>query len=200
MSYHASIVSLMGDDVRKDLFDVIAESAKNDMTFVEVGVFTGGSFCYLGGQIKSLGKRVNMYAVDTFEFDNVSWESQMDVMYVHGAEWRDRYYDLFLHNVEQSGIKDVTTIISMDSIEASKTFDDKSVDFIHIDGCHGGDYVEQELHSWLPKMKDNSVVSGHDYKSIRKGNISPIDSVFGDKVKPVANGESYLVTLGKGLK
>ena len=143
-------------------------------------------------------------AVDTFKFDNISWPSEVQVLNNHGKQWQNKYYDLFLYNLKQSDIEDMTTIVHMDSIEASKTFDDNSIDFIHIDGCHAGDYVEEELRSWLPKMRDNSIIAGHDYGSIRKrvGNsiVSPVDLVFGDKVEIVdGDGDSYMVKVGKGL-
>ena len=189
------VFALMGINTKESLFSKIAEDASNGMTFVETGIFTGGSFCFLGKELKKRNKTVSMHAVDNFLFQNISQHSANMVCKAHGEEWRGRFYDLFLHNLESCGLTNMTTIHAKDSIEASKDFEDSSIDFIHFDGSHDYRYVKEEIKAWFPKLKEDSVIAGHDYDSLS----SVIDEVFGDQVETI-NNESYIVVLGKGLK
>jgi len=49
------------------------------------------------------------------------------------------------------------------SEEAVKLFDDNSLDFVYIDGCHEYKFVKQDLKLWLPKVKRGGILGGHDY-------------------------------------
>jgi predicted O-methyltransferase YrrM len=51
----------------------------------------------------------------------------------------------------------------MTSVEASKTFEDKSVDFVFIDAGHTYEEVVEDIKSWLPKVKKGGFIGGHDY-------------------------------------
>lgn len=55
------------------------------------------------------------------------------------------------------------TFINKSSYEASKLFDDKYFDLIFIDANHNYEYVKEDILSWLPKLKNNGIISGHDY-------------------------------------
>jgi hypothetical protein len=55
-------------------------------------------------------------------------------------------------------------LIRLPSIEASKLFDDGSLDFVYIDGDHSYDPVIADIESWEPKVRSGGIVSGHDYK------------------------------------
>tara|TARA_Y100000310_G_scaffold268034_1_gene280450 strand:+ start:456 stop:1076 length:621 start_codon:yes stop_codon:yes gene_type:complete len=188
------VYALMSIETRQDIFSTMAENAVDGMVFVETGIFTGGSFCFLGNELKKRNKQVTMHAVDNFLFENISKESEDEVVEAHGEEWRGRYYDLFLHNLETYGLTEMTEIHAMDSIEASKTFEDESIDFIHFDGSHASDYVKAEISAWLPKLKENSVIAGHDYPAL----YMTINSIFGNHIQ-VVNDESYIVKLGNGF-
>lgn len=74
------------------------------------------------------------------------------------------------------------------SYNVADKFEDKSMDFIYIDGDHSYDQVKQDLEMYLPKLKDNGVIGGHDYnkknKLYIKNTIRAIDEIVGkpDKV------------------
>lgn len=53
--------------------------------------------------------------------------------------------------------------IQKDSIEASKLFEDKSLDLVYLDGDHSFDYVYDELRAWWPKIRNGGILSGHDF-------------------------------------
>ena len=49
------------------------------------------------------------------------------------------------------------------SIEAVKDIKDKSLDFVYIDARHELEYVLEDIDNWLPKLKDNGWIGGHDF-------------------------------------
>ena len=56
-------------------------------------------------------------------------------------------------------------LYNMDSVVASKMFEDKSVDMVFLDGSHDEDSFEADLNAWIPKCK--KVLMGHDYDTIK---------------------------------
>ena len=52
----------------------------------------------------------------------------------------------------------------MFSVDAAKTFADKSLDFVYLDARHDYRSVDEDLRTWWPKMKPNGMFAGHDYK------------------------------------
>ena len=53
-------------------------------------------------------------------------------------------------------IRKLTTIAAQDVPDAS-------IDFIFIDATHTENALLQDIKAWLPKIKPNGVISGHDY-------------------------------------
>lgn len=51
----------------------------------------------------------------------------------------------------------------MDSISASKRFKNNSLDFVFIDAAHDYESVKADILAWLPKVKNNGILAGHDY-------------------------------------
>ena len=69
------------------------------------------------------------------------------------------------------------------SYNVADKFEDKSMDFIYIDGDHSYEAVKRDLEMYLPKLKDNGVIGGHDYnkknKLYIKNTIRAIDEIVG---------------------
>lgn len=179
---------LMSKDAMKEIFDYIADKARNGMTFVEIGSFIGGSVCYLGQKLKSQNKLVNITCIDNWEFSNIS-QSHL------GMVGTDNYYSKFLENVAKCELS-LQTIVS-DSIAAADKFSNQSVDFLFVDGCHEYPYTKQELEIWLPKMKQNSVIAGHDY--VEPGVKQAVDEVLSGFETIGLAGEYYIKKIGNGL-
>jgi hypothetical protein len=53
--------------------------------------------------------------------------------------------------------------IKLSSEEASKMFENESLDFVYIDGDHSIKGIETDLNCWYPKIKSSGIISGHDY-------------------------------------
>jgi predicted O-methyltransferase YrrM len=49
-----------------------------------------------------------------------------------------------------------------DSVEISNWFDNGSIDFIYFDGSYTYNGLIADLKAWLPKIKNNGIVCGHD--------------------------------------
>jgi len=53
------VYALMGN-AKSEIFSYVADNASDGMTFVETGVFVGGSFCYLGNELKKRTKGLEL--------------------------------------------------------------------------------------------------------------------------------------------
>lgn len=54
-------------------------------------------------------------------------------------------------------------IVRKFSMDAVKDFDDKSLDFVYIDGGHDFLNVAQDICCWVEKVKPGGIIYGHDY-------------------------------------
>lgn len=54
-------------------------------------------------------------------------------------------------------------IIHLFSKDASFLFKNQTLDFVYIDGAHDYASVKNDIYFWLPKLKKEGVLAGHDY-------------------------------------
>ena len=54
----------------------------------------------------------------------------------------------------------------MSSNDASKQFQNNSLDWVYIDACHEYHDVLDDLRRWYPKLKSGGILSGDDYNEI----------------------------------
>ncbi len=66
------------------------------------------------------------------------------------------------------------------SYEAVKNYEDNKFDFIYIDACHTYDCVKKDLNDWLPKLKNDGLMCGHDYFDGFPGVIQAVDEFIVD--------------------
>lgn len=132
---------------REDLARLFAEL--DYRTGVEVGVWQGEfneTLCKENPQAK-------IYGVDPWhayeEYWNCTNELELEGYY-KATQIRLLPYD----NYE---------LIREFSLEAVKDFDDKSLDFVYIDGNHTLPFVINELIQWGKKVRIGGIISGHDY-------------------------------------
>ena len=186
------VPTLVDEETRAEVMDKVAEKATNDMLFVEVGAFVGGTVCHLGQRLKELGKHPQMVAIDNWVCSEVSGPS-LDFIGSH-----DNFLEVFKSNLEKTGTADLVRLLQGDSIELSQQFEDNSIDFLFLDGLHSHPYNEDEIKAWLPKMKDTSTMAGHDYCSLP---YMPdmINRIFGTSARLTSNAATYIIRIGDGL-
>jgi len=124
------------------LYDKAIKEFKDDSIFVELGCYKGKSTCYMIDAIKKSNKKIHFYVVDNFSLEDVENE--------------------FKENLGEERLKSIT-LINEDSLTASKYFTNNSIDFIFIDTIHNAEQLSNELYYWNPKIKENGLISGHDF-------------------------------------
>jgi hypothetical protein len=126
--------------------------------FVEIGSWKGKSAAYLIVEIINSGKNIKVDCVDTWDpsinQDATIYKDKGDL---------SSLYDTFINNMKP--LKGHFTPIRMSSVDASKLYEDESLDFIFIDACHYYECVEADIKAWYPKVKKGGIISGHDYSN-----------------------------------
>lgn len=122
--------------------------AKNGSVFVEIGSWKGRSSAFMATEIINSGKKIDFFCIDSWNGDKSGGLKGIDT------------YDEFLDNMKD--VLDRIKIIRKLSVDASKDFLDKSIDFIFIDASHDYESVLEDIRHWYPKLKDNGTIAGHD--------------------------------------
>lgn len=111
----------------------------------EVGVYYGRTTRVLGSN-----PYLKIYAIDPF---TGSEEHQAELK---GYKYRSDYEK---NTVNIPNL----TIIEGYSVDASKNFDDNSLDAVFIDAAHDYENVKNDILAWGPKLKIGGKIIGHDY-------------------------------------
>lgn len=128
-------------------------------SFVEVGVWKGHSIRFLAHELsKRENKNFTIFAVDLWEKlpkDNELWKKHPEQM--------PYLYEIYNHNLEEAGVRDLISDIRKDSADAATLFENGSVDFVFIDASHDKDSVIRDIKAWLPKVRKGGVLAGDDF-------------------------------------
>lgn len=127
--------------------------------FVELGAYKGKSTSFIVTEIVNRNRNIQFYTVDTFEGDSGSTDKKEVEAYKQVNV--SKMYEEFKENTKHLSDR-LQTIIGK-SNEAAEYFEDNSVDVIFIDAGHSKEAVLKDIKAWLPKMKNNSIMAGHDY-------------------------------------
>ncbi len=130
---------------------ILAEQAEGKV-FVEIGSWKGHSAFLIGSVIKQNGG--HLYCVD-------HWNGNVGATNYYKAHVNN-IYDIFEHNMKALHLWDCITPLKMESLEAYKQFEDKSIDFLFIDADHRYTPFLSDLKAWYPKMKEDGIICGHD--------------------------------------
>ena len=138
------------------VYDHVIDKLEPGANIVEVGVWKGMSVAYAAVKTLQVNKDIKIYAVDTFQ-GSAGEKGFLDKNNINS----DIVYEECRTNLEP--VSSIVSIIRSDSIEASKMFDDQSLDFVFIDAAHSYQYVKADIEAWLPKIKKDGFIGGHDY-------------------------------------
>ena len=143
----------------EDQYLELLENTPEGGIFVELGAYKGKSTSFIVTEMINKGRNIKFTTVDTFEGDSGSKDKTEVEAYkqVNVSKMEDE----FDKNTEH--LSEHFEVIVAYSFEAAKYFDSNSVDTIFIDAGHSYEAVKADIEAWLPKMKDGSIMAGHDY-------------------------------------
>lgn len=121
----------------------------NKSTVVEIGAYFGRSTSIIATLAKE--KDFNFTTVDNFFTQGLP---------EHLGDYPDVKTKL-LANLNSLDGK--YQLYDMDSKEASKSFEDESIDLLFVDGDHSNNGVKTDLKYWIPKVKKGTPILFHDY-------------------------------------
>jgi len=111
------------------------------------------------------------------------WEAYYQERY--GQRKTDRCYKTAVETLTKYNCE----IIRKHSMEAVDDFEDRSLDFVYIDGGHDWKNIVNDIVGWEQKVRIGGIVSGHDFKR-----QNPLPSRYINHVKDVV--QAYTRALG----
>jgi hypothetical protein len=139
---------------RNELAQLMGEAGFK--TGAEIGVASGKFSEILCKSIPNL----KLYSIDPWTAYNYVKQARCDKRYLEAKHRLDAY------DVE---------LIKKTSMAACGDFENESLDFVYLDGCHSFDYIMTDLIIWEPKVKIGGMVAGHDYYEFFQSGV--IDAV-----------------------
>jgi len=97
---------------------------------------------------------------------------------------------------------DRVKVYKLESAEASEYFEEESLDFIFIDGDHSFEGVTRDLTNWVPKVKKDGLICGHDwenantYQDVKNAVLSFFGKEIESRVELSYNNTWFLKFLG----
>lgn len=173
----------------QDLYSKVIGLLPNNAHIVEIGAYKGCSTAYLAVEAINSNKNIKIDVIDSWNGDDGSGR----------LPWSDYtncsgdIFEIFKENLKPVW-NSINPIKSL-SGDAVKLYQDKSLDFVFIDGSHSYEGVKQDIENWLPKMKDHAIFAGHDYNPVSwPGVIQAVHETF-DKDKIEVIVESWMIIL-----
>ncbi len=125
-------------------------------TLVELGTHNGFSFFVFCEAVRRLGIDTTCSAIDTWEGDD------------HAGFYSEEVYRAVL-DTKTTRYEETAVLLRGYFDDHVSTFDDGSIDVLHIDGRHGYEDIKHDYESWLPKVKPDGIVLFHDTAVLDRG-------------------------------
>lgn len=119
-------------------------------TIVELGTYMGTSFFTFCQAIKDKNLKTFCIAVDTWRGDEYT------------GSYDPKVYDKIVSTISMYYDKIHTRLLRNLFSEAVTSFEDESIDVLHIDGLHTYEAVKEDFETWYPKLAPNAIVLFHD--------------------------------------
>lgn len=136
------------DDELKDVIELLNDNS----IIVEIGSFAEES----ASIFSKSDKIIKLFCIDSWvsNYDCDDPASKYDMQIIEN-EFDKR------HKTNPKIIK-----IKQKSDDAVKYFSDKSLDMVYIDGDHRYEQIKKDIINYLPKIKYNGIICGHDYETL----------------------------------
>jgi predicted O-methyltransferase YrrM len=138
------------------LYRDAVQRADDGALFVEIGSFKGRSSAFMCVEIVNSGKKIKFDCIDPMKLLGhyvVDAQNDPEAFIGYSAEE-------FHQRLEP--VKEIYNLQQVTSEEAYKLYEDKSIDFLLIDGDHDPAAVKRDIINFLPKMKEGGVIAGDD--------------------------------------
>ena len=146
------------EETDKNMYAKMVDTFSDGAHFVEIGSFKGRSSCSMAVEIINSGKQIKFDCVDTWKGS----EEHREGGFVEDEDvLNGKLFGVFLQNTKP--ISHIINPIQSTSEEASTLYDYESLDFVFIDGSHDLSSVIRDIQNWLPKVKRDGILAGHDY-------------------------------------
>ena len=120
----------------------------------EIGSWLGHSTSILAKHAKRLNGKV--ICIDTFLGSKGT--------FLEDYSKENDVYTKFMSNMFQLGLDKNINVLFMEASTAHKFIDDEYFDLIFIDGDHIYKQVSDDIKNYLPKVKKEGIISGHDFE------------------------------------
>jgi predicted O-methyltransferase YrrM len=138
------------------IYKDMVEQADDSSLFVEIGSFKGKSTAYMCVEIANSGKDIEFHCIDPM----TTTKNYEESIKSHPDLWSDYSVDDFNKRLES--VKDYYKLHVMSSSEAVDLYEDRSIDFLLIDGDHSYEGVYDDVRNFLPKMRPGGLIVGDD--------------------------------------
>jgi len=125
-----------------------------DIIGCEIGVLNGYNLYNILSKVENIKK---VYAIDPW-IEYQDWNSYINKNSIKDS--KKIAFDIL------DDFKEKVQIIEKLSSEAFCFIKDQELDFIFIDGDHSREGVSKDLKNYYPKIKNNGIISGHDFQLI----------------------------------
>jgi len=82
------------------------------------------------------------------------------------------------------------SVLCMNTVAASMLFAEGSVDLVFVDADHSYEGVRDDIEAWLPKVRKQGWIGGHDYKNIDP-RFGGVDKAVDERFPEVEADENY---------
>ncbi len=148
-----------------DLDNEMVNKYKNGGHFVEIGCYKGRSSIYLAELIIEKMANIQVDYIDP-------WDKMTSYLTEYKDISRCDVYNEFINHLNNvsHGDRRFKVIKNFSQLEVDN-YPDNSLDYVFIDGDHSPEGLIKDVELFLPKMKKDSIMAGHDVngEDVKKG-------------------------------
>lgn len=145
-----SVFAQVGSVKNKNTLSNLIKKLDSNAVGVEIGVWKGENVLKLLSECSNIDK---IFGIDPYEpYGN--WNRFVDMS---SLEMAKKHAIQILSDISKA------ELIIKTSLDASKDFEDNSLDFVFIDGNHSFESAYTDIVTWYPKLKVGGLFSGDDF-------------------------------------